>query len=291
MNLDRSTGTLRKWLSWILTLLALGTPWIVNAQSPIQTPAVIKSAGVLRIASYIGFPPLEFDKDGQMMGAEIDLGKALADKLGVKASFSNVPFEGIIPGLLSGRFDMALSDMSDTEARRKQVDFVDYAQAFTSIIVQKGNPRHIRSLGDLCGLPVATQQGSMQSTILEQQSSKCAADGKQPIAISRFPSQAQVSLDLKSGRSAAEVRDFALGVYEVDQSEGRLEVVSVDGKPAMVGESGKVGIAVKKGNLELAKAIQAALQSLKADGTYERIFDKWNVSAEKISDFTINDGQ
>lgn len=261
-----------------------------GAEASAAIPSPVHAAGVLNIATYAGFPPLEYMKDGKYVGAEIELGEAIAQRLGVRAAFANVPFEGLIPGLLSGRFDIAISDISDTEARRKQVDFVDYAQAFTSIIVQKGNPKGIQKLGDLCGLPVATQLASMQSRLLEKQSEECVAAGKSPVAISRFPSQAQVGLELSSGRSVAEVRDFALGVYEAQQSEGKLEVVNVDGKPAMVGSPGKVGIAIKKNNTEMAQALQAALVSLKKDGTYDRIFEKWGVSTEAIADFSINDG-
>ena len=262
----------------------------VQAASIGAVPSSVRASGVLKIATYAGFPPLEYMKDGNFVGAEIDLGNAIADRLRVRAVFTNVPFEGLMPGLLAGRYDIALSDISDTAQRRQQVDFVDYAQAFTSIIVQKGNPKDIRTLKDLCGFPVATQLASMQSRILEQQSDECVASGKSPIAISRFPNQAQVSMELSSGRSVVEVRDFALGVYEAEQSEGRLEVVRVNGKPAMLGKPGKVGIAVRKGNSEMIQVLQAALKSLKADGTYDRILDKWGVSSESISDFTVNDG-
>ena len=272
-------------------LCAFVNPVGASAETPVHTPSTVRDAGVLRIATYVGFPPFEFVKDGQVVGAEIELGDAIAKKMGVKASFANVPFEGIIAGLLSERYDLALSNMSDTERRRSQVDFVDYAKGFTSIVVQKGNPKNVHSLGDLCGLPVATQQGSMQEKILTEQSTQCVSQGKSRLDIARFPSQAQVSLDLKSGRSAAEVRDYALGVYEVSQSEGKLELVSVDGKPAMVGLPDTSGIAVRKGDTEMARSIQQALQALKADGTYDRIFTKWGVEYGAISEFAVNSGK
>lgn len=255
----------------------------------ITAPASVQAAGVLNIATYAGFPPLEYLKDGAFMGAEIDLGNAIAERLGVRATFAHVPFEGLIPGLLAGRYDIALSDISDTAPRREQVDFVDYAQVFTSLIVHKGNPRNITSLDNLCGFPVATQLGSMQSRVLDQKSEECVAAGKSPITISRFPSQAQVGLELSTGRSVVEVRDFALGVYEVSQSDGKLEVVSANGKPIMLGKPGKVGIAAKKGSPEMIQALQAAMKSLKADGTYDRILEKWGVSNQSITDFTVND--
>ena len=274
----------------MIAILYVFAPLDVQAETIANVPASVRAAGVLNIATYAGFPPLEYTKDGSFVGAEIDLGNAIAQRMGVRATFANVPFEGLIPGLLASRYDIALSDISDTKKRRQQVDFIDYAQAFTSIIVQKGNPKNIHSLKDLCGLPVATQLASMQSHILEQQSQECVSGGKSPIVLSSFPSQAQVSLELSSGRSVVEVRDFALGVYEAKQSGGTLEVASVNGKPAMVGEPGSVGIAVRKGNTEMIQAVQAALKSLKSDGTYDRIFQKWGVGHEAISNFTVNDG-
>jgi polar amino acid transport system substrate-binding protein len=284
-----STTRLLKVLqvSLVAALYAL-PPGSAHAET-IAAPASVRASGVLNIATYAGFPPLEYMKDGKFVGAEIELGDAIAERLGVRATFTHVPFEGLIPGLLAGRYDIALSDISDTAPRREQVDFVDYAQVFTSLIVHKGNPHSITSLDQLCGLPVATQLGSMQSRILDQKSEECTAGGKPPIAISRFPSMAQVGLELSSGRSVVQVRDFSLGAYEVKHSEGKLEVVSVNGKPAMLGKPGKVGIALKKGNPEMIQALQAALKSLKADGTYDRILEKWDVGHESISDFSVND--
>lgn len=282
------------WLGLLALTLLLGAtaPQAQAAAPSASLPTTIAKTGVIRVATYAGFPPLEYHAEGnrEIVGMEIDLARAIAADLGVSVTFTDTPFEGIIPGLLAKRYDMAITDMSDTTKREQEVDFVDYATAFSSIIVAKGNPHHINSLADLCGLPIGTQQSSLQLQLLTGQSQQCVSAGKPPIKISQFPSEAQLELELKTGRTVAQVRDFALGSYEAEHSEGILEVVSTGSGPARVGAPGLVGIAVLKGNTELANAIKGALERLKQSGKYAAIFAKYGLDASMIGEFTINGG-
>ena len=105
-------------------------------------PADIKNAGVVRVASGVSFPPMEyFDNDNKtVLGFDADLGKALGEVLGVEFKFQNTNFDGIIGGLKAGRYDLGLTSMIDKKERQAEVDFVDYLSSGVTFMVAKGNP-------------------------------------------------------------------------------------------------------------------------------------------------------
>ncbi len=128
-------------------------------------PAAIKTAGVLNIASDASYAPNEFfDTDGKtIIGMDVDLGKAIAAKLGLKANFQNVTFDNIIPGLAGGKYDLGMSSFTDTKDREKTVDFVTYFSAGESLIVPKGNPKGVTGPDlSLCGLTIAVEKGTTE---------------------------------------------------------------------------------------------------------------------------------
>ncbi|WP_271634478.1 transporter substrate-binding domain-containing protein [Solicola gregarius] len=167
-----------------------------GAEGAASLPASIQESGVIRVGTYAAYPPMTFKdpQTGDYAGSDIELIEAVADKLGVAVQIHDVKFEGLITGLQSDRFDVAIGAISDTPERRQQVDFVDYAKAFSGILVQDGNPESIYSFDDLCGHPVATVVGSSQVDQLEQQSRQCQKQDKSPIDISAVTDTAQVEL-------------------------------------------------------------------------------------------------
>lgn len=261
------------------------------AQGSKALPDSIAESGVIRVGTYASYPPMTFKdpQTGEYTGSDIELIKAVAEKLGVTVQIHNVKFEGLITGLQSDRFDVAIGAISDTPDRRQQVDFVDYAKAFSGILVQDGNPEDIYSFDDLCGHPVATVVGSSQVDQLEQQSRKCQQQGKAPIDISTVTDTAQVELEVRGGRSVAQVRDYLLAAYRAENAEGELEVVTRDGEPVSVSANDPLGIALNKEDTELRDAILAAVEELMEDGTYDDIMTKWDAEVAMISDAAINE--
>src|SRR5581483_6297009 len=104
------------------------------------------AAGTLVYCSDTTYPPMESLSGGKAVGADIDIGNAIADKLGMQAQFKTTVFDVIIPALLAKKCDAIISSLSDTPARRKQVDFSDYITVGMSLMVKKGNPEHITGL-------------------------------------------------------------------------------------------------------------------------------------------------
>jgi polar amino acid transport system substrate-binding protein len=261
---------------------------VLTPASP-NLPQKIKDSGVLTIGSDIEYAPNEFFKEGTEtpIGMDIDLGNAIAKQLGVKAKFVNdTDFAGIILAMNSGRFDIIMSSMSDTKERQQSADFVDYFLAGSSILVQKGNPKGIKTLDDVCGNKVAVQKGTIQDTdILTPQVAKCAGMNK-PLEVLRFEKDTDALQQVKLGRAVANFEDFPVAAYNAKTSGGGKDFEVVG---QQIG-SGPYGIAVPK-NSPLLQLIQTALNKLISNGTYDRILAKWNLSDGALKSGRINGGE
>lgn len=256
-----------------------------------KLPPAIQSSKEIRVGSDIEYAPIEFFKENttQTMGVDYDLAQAMGAKLGVKFTFiDDTDFAGIIGALQAGRFDIIMSAMNDTAARRaKGADFIDYFTAGTSIIVQKGNPKGIKTLDDFCGQTVAVQKGTVQDTdLLTPQVAKCKNTAK-PLNVLRFEKDTDALQQVKNGRAVANLEDFPVAAYNAKTSGGGNDFDAVD-VPGI--GPGDYGIAVLKSNTALRDAVQAALKAVIADGTYDQILAKWNVTAGALKTATINAG-
>ncbi len=245
-------------------------------------PAAIKNKGTLTIAADAAYAPNEFfDKDGKtIIGTDVDLGKALGDKLGLKVTFVNQTFDSIIPGIQAGRYDLGMSSFTDNKKREAVLDFVTYFTAGTSFFTKAGAPA-VSSLDQLCGLHVAVEKGTTQADDGEAQSAKCKAAGKKAVTVDQYPDQGGANVALASGRDAVSMADSPVAAYQVKQSNGAFVL---NGTP--YGEA-PYGIAIPQGN-GMATAVQAALKVLIADGTYTKILTTWGVQDGAITDPVIN---
>lgn len=256
-----------------------------------KLPPAIQSSKEIKVGSDIEYAPIEFYKENttQTEGVDYDLAQAMGAKLGVKFNFiDDTDFAGIIGALQAGRFDIIMSAMNDTAARRaKGADFIDYFTAGTSILVHKGNPKGIKTLDDLCGQTVAVQKGTVQDTdLLTPQVAKCKSTAK-PLNVLRFEKDTDALQQVKNGRAVANLEDFPVAAYNAKTSGGGNDFEAVD-VPGI--GPGDYGIAVLKTNTTLRDALQAALKAVIADGTYDQILAKWNVTAGALKTATINAG-
>jgi polar amino acid transport system substrate-binding protein len=254
-----------------------------------KLPPAIASAGVVKVGSDVAYAPIEFFKEGtqEVQGLDPDLADALGTKLGVKFQFTNSTFDGLITAANAGRFDLIMSSMSDTKKRQDSgVDFVDYFNAGTSIIVQKGNPKKINSLDDLCGTTIGLQRGTTQEDVAKGQDKKCQSSGKGSLNILTFDKDTDALQSLKAGRSVADMNDFPVAAYNAKTSGGGNDF-EVVGEQI---EAGPYGIAIPKANEQLRNAIQEALQAIIADGTYDTVLAKWGLEKGALKTAAINGG-
>ena len=162
-----------------------------------------------------------------MVGLDADLAKALGQVLGLKVNMVNATFDTIIPGLVSGKYDLGMSSFTDTKARQKTVDFVTYFVAGTSFYVKSSGGPNITSLADLCGHKVAVEKGTTQQADAQAQAAKCKSAGKPAVTVEIFNDQNAVNLALSSGRADVAMADSAGGRLPGEAVERHVQAVRV----------------------------------------------------------------
>ncbi|MEV4937486.1 ABC transporter substrate-binding protein [Streptomyces zaomyceticus] len=255
-------------------------------------PEKIKKAGVVRVATDVPYPPFEmFVKEGEptLTGLDYDLGQALGAKLGVKFSFTPQKFDGIVPAIQAGKFDAAMSAITDNKDRQKVVDFVDYSQSGSGILVAEGNPVKVTTLDDLCGRKVAVQAATNQLDLLKSHQAACSTAGKDQIDIQTFPKDSDAQLALRAGKVIAQVLTKPAAGW-VAKTAGDGKTFDLVEDPAAPGgyNASPNGIAVSKQLPELTDAILKALQALIDDGDLVHIYNKYGVASIAIPKATKN---
>lgn len=253
----------------------LVTSGVVSAAS-ITPPANIKSAGQIVYCSDVSYPPEEFYKGTKAIGSDIEIGADVARRMGVKAVFVNTGFDGIIAALLSNKCDAIISGMNDTADRRKQVNFVDYASVGQSLMVQKGNPAHIKTVDDMAGKTVGVEVGTTNYKFLQNLSASLKAKGKAPINIQVFPKDTDGANALRTGRLDAYDTDAPVVAYYVVQDPSSFAIAGPALNPI------PIGIAVRKEDTAFRSGIQKAIKAMYKDGTMKRILAKWKMSAAAL---------
>ncbi len=245
---------------------------------------VVSAAG-LKVGSDISYAPLEFYGPHQTMrGFDLDLIRAVASKLAMPITIENHTFDDLIPSVQKGRFDLAISAISDTRSREARVDFVDYLLAGSGMLVPAGNPNHVFNLGGLCGLRVDVQRGTSQQAAIEAQSKQCTAVHLGAIHITSFATDSEGFKAFSEGKSDVHITDFPVVAYLAKSSGGKYEVAGR--QFALV----PYGIAFAKGNTVLRSRVAAALTEVIADGTYDRLLKKWGLEQGALRSVPINAG-
>lgn len=258
------------------TTSSTSTPSTTGANAAVAklVPAAIKSKGTLTVAADASYAPNEFiGPDGHtVVGMDADLSNALAAVMGLKANIVNATFDTIIPGLAAGKYDMGASSFTDTKARQKVVDFVDYFSAGTSFFTKATGGTSVTGLSDLCGKSVSVESGTTEETDASGQSKKCTSGGKPKVNVLVFPTQTAANLALSSGRAQLSMADSPVAAYQVKQSHGTFKLVGPTYGTA------PYGLALPKTS-GLAPAVLAALKELMSNGTYTSILSKWGIQS------------
>jgi polar amino acid transport system substrate-binding protein len=246
-------------------------------KASIAAPANIKDAGKLVFCSDISYPPEEFYKGTTPVGSDIEIGRDLARRMGVKAEFDNTGFDGIIAALLSKKCDAIISGMNDTPERAKQVAFAHYLSVGMSIMVPKGNPEKIRQQIDLCGKTAGGQIGTTAYIFLQRQSKRCTTAGKAKIDIVGYKEDTDGANATKQNKVDAYLTDSPVIAYYIKLNPTALEF----GSKGSI-EPGPVGIAVRKSDTDLLSSLKAGIAAMYGDGTMMKILGRWN-----LGDFTL----
>jgi polar amino acid transport system substrate-binding protein len=267
-------------IAFAVPALAAGSG--VDKAAAALVPAKLKSKGTVTVAADASYAPNEFiGSDGHtVIGMDADLAKALFPLLGLKANVVNATFSTIIPGLTAGKYDVGMSSFTDTKAREKTVNFVDYFKAGTSFFVKSAGGPKVTNLASLCGLDVSVETGTTEQTDAQGQAKKCPSGKK--LTVLAYPTQSAANLALSSGRARVSMADSPVAAYQVKQSSGAFKLV---GTPYGVAP---YGIAVPKQDGTLDKAILIGLRDLVKNGTYGSILKKWGISSGADTTPAIN---
>jgi polar amino acid transport system substrate-binding protein len=252
-----------------------------NAAIADRLPADIEAAGSLTFATTTDSPPMAYvaDDDTTLVGFDIDMSKAIAATLGLKAEIANAGFDTLIPGLQAKRYDLALASIGVTAEREKVVDFVSYYNGGQAFLASADAKFTVKSLEDLCGHKVAVSTGSSQQYILEDEAGTCAAAGKKPWTVQRYPSKTAAVLAI--GGNRVEVLYGSISIIEYTAARNSKFRVIGHYKRALV------GVALPKGSA-LTPVVRQAIQHLIDDGTYKKLLDKWGLTANGIKNAEIN---
>ncbi|HEY5267258.1 MAG TPA: ABC transporter substrate-binding protein [Acidimicrobiales bacterium] len=254
-----------------LTAGAASLKGTLNATDAALVPASYKS-GTLQVATDATYAPDESMKGTTMVGFDVDLMNAIAKTLGIKVQENNVTFDSILAGIKSGRYDIGNSSFTDTKARQKQVNFVDYFQAGEGVYAKSTSKVTFKGFKSFCGLTVAVETSTVEQTDAQTAAKACSASKK--LKIDAFPTQTAANLAVLSGQASVGFVDSQVAGYIVATVHGFKLV----GNAVNVAPYG-VATAKTTAGEGLALAIQAAIKTLIANGTYAAILTKWGVSA------------
>jgi len=217
------------------------------------------------------FPPFESVQDGKLVGFDVDLADLLSKRLGLTTTPMTFEFSGLIAALLGHRIDAVISGMYVNPQRQEVADFVVYMIIGNQIIVRHGNPLKLTDLNSLCGHRIAVPVGTVFETQANQANDSCTEAGRPAVTILDLPGgTTSCVLALSQGRADAVI---ASSSTLVSLSHDRPDEYDAAGPP--FDNDTKVGIAVAKGNPALSTALQTAMRSLVADGSYAALLSRW----------------
>lgn len=241
----------------------------------------------IAVGTESGYPPFEYTNEaGRIVGFEIDLFDAASKRLGLKYNFVDMPFDSLLGELYASNVNALAAAMSDTTERQIDYDFVDYYNDSDAIMVPAGNPEGIKVLADLCGRVVAVLTGSTQADALAALNAKeCSAKRAKVL---QFDTDADALAQVQAGKADAELTQWSTGAYNAKQvgSGDIFEVANTE-----IINPTPLGFVFLKGDVEMVRAYQAALQSLIDDGTYAQILEKHDLSAGALTAATVNNQQ
>ena len=217
----------------------------------------------LTMATNAEFPPFEYLEGDQIVGADVDMAKAVAEKLGYELEITNLDFDAALAGVSTGKYDVAVAGITASEERKKSMNFSDnYFVASQSIVVTADSA--IKGKDDLEGKTISCQEGTTGEQYLLDNN----------YTVQSFKTGAEGISALTTGKVDALVIDNAVAKALSAEQNGATVVLD----EALTDES--YAIALQLGNDELTSKINEALKELKADGSLAKIFEKYDLKID-----------
>lgn len=233
-----------------------------NETAAAETTAAAASGEKLIVGTEAGFAPYEYMVGDQVVGIDMDIAQAVADKLGRELEIQNMDFDGALLAVQQGKVDFVAAGVSVDEDRAKVMDFSDNYVDSTEVVIVNAQEKAVTepTAEQLNGKVVGVQQGNIADLWVSN------PDNTEPKEVKRYTKFAQAAEDLKNGKIDCIVMDELPGKELVSSSEGALEVL--EGDPLFVDQ---YAIAVQKGNTEMLEVINEVITELKDSGKLDEI--------------------
>jgi polar amino acid transport system substrate-binding protein len=206
----------------------------------------------------------------KIIGSDADLARAVFKCIGVPVEFVTGIWSGLLPAVAGGRIDIMWDVLYYTPERAKMVDFVLYSTMADRAIIQKGNPKNVQSLDDLCGVKALAGLGTVEIVMLQNISDKCVAAGKPAIELNTFQDRSQAWQMIETGRV-----DVMLSNAVIAQAIAEQKPLLEAGFSFLPGI--KVGVAVAKGQTELEQALADGIAAAEASGEMAKIYVQYKL--------------
>lgn len=249
-------------------------------------PEKIRERGYLVSVNSGSYPPYDIViGTNELQGVSNDLAVAFGQLFGIEIRHQTVSgLAAMLVGFGTGRYDLSIGPTGDFPDRRGKIDFIDWIQEYVAFAVQRGNPKQIRTLDDVCGLNIAVMAAGSAERVLKAKAEDCAAAGK-PTTVQSFPDQNAAILAVRSKRSDGFFSGQAPLTYFVGQSPDTLDLAGAN-LPNGFGDVYQGAIAPK--GSDVSKAVLAAFQELFDNGTYAKIMKKWGIERNMLKKPGIN---
>jgi cystine transport system substrate-binding protein len=248
-----------KWICTIVAAAALAaSAGLAAAGSNLEE---IKQAGVLKIGTEGTYAPFTYhDASGELVGFDVEIGRAIAEKIGVKPEFVEGKWDGLIAGLDAKRYDTVINQVGITEERKQKYDFSEPYIASKAVLIVREDNEDIKSFEDLKGKRSAQSLTSNFGKLAQ-------ASGAELVGTDGFDQSIQLVL---TGRADATINDsLSFLDFKKQKPDAPVKVA------AEQADAEHSGIIIRKGEPELLEAINKALAEIKADGTYQAISEKY----------------
>jgi len=268
-------------LAVVLTGCAAGTETATDTTGSVSSnaPEGLVNADAFTACIDPEYAPLEYYADstgGDIIGFDADGIRAVADYWGVETKFEITSFDGLMPGLQTGRCDVIFGGLYMSEERLQIADASAIMNAGPAALAAPDLAAKLKEGADLCGLRVATQAASSNTVSVQKLSDECVADGKEAITNTEYPKTAETVLAVINGKSDVLVETNVAAAYMATQNDGLLAVANGVFDPDTT-----FGVFTPKDG-ELTAAVAEALRALYDDGTLAKIAADYNLDASIV---------
>lgn len=255
---------------FMVSTSALGADIELTKKSTLES---ILKKGELRVGFEAGYMPFEMtDKKGHFVGFDIDIAKEMAKAMGVKFVPVNTAWDGIIPSLITNKFDIIMSGMTVTQERNLKINFADpYIIIGQTILINKKHAGTVTSYKDLNNSEfiVTSKLGTTGEQAVKRLIPKCTYKS--------FETEPEAALEVVNGKADAFVYDLPYCVVFMGQ-QGAGKLVFLD-QPFTFEP---LAWAIKKGDPDFMNWLNNFLRQIRNDGRYDRIYNKWIKSTDWI---------